>query len=207
MSGYSLQNIVGGADTPILNGCSDHMSPLSLSPIVNLGPPSSNVREFPQPYFNNDSKESAPSTASVLSSEKGGTTYGRGGEGRRGGEEGIGGGEEGRRMGTEGWERNGAGHGEVRGDGENGVGSCKGGSEVFSGVSHGGVLLKHMPYLPSSSNPIRVSPEWLEEGGGGECEGGGGRNTGPMVTRSSLGGKSVVDEEVKELEQKVKVSS
>ena len=183
---------MGGENTPLLNGSIDHLSPLDLSTVANLEPPSINFSETLQPYMNNYSTASAASP-SVLSGRKGGAIDGRGGDERMGGGEG---GEGRRRIGVEGLEGVGGGQGEDRGA-----------PGVFSGASHGGVLLNHMPYLPSSSNPIRIPPEGLVEEALGHCEAGGGRNMAPRVTRGSKVGRSVVDEVIKELEQKVKVSS
>lgn len=74
-----------------------------------------------------------------------------------------------------------------------------------SGATHGGVLLKHIPYLPSGS--VGVGPETGFEGEGlvvpdswDESENSGGGGTGSEVMMSGVG------EEVSDLEQKVGVS-
>lgn len=77
--------------------------------------------------------------------------------------------------------------------------------------SHGGVLLKHIPYLPSGSAGAE-SEAGLEGVGlavpdswnGSENSGDGG--TGSEVMTTSRGEVSVMAEEVSELEQKVRVS-
>ena len=81
-----------------------------------------------------------------------------------------------------------------------------------SGASHGGVLLKHIPYLPSGGSVGVESEAGLEGAGlavpdtwnGSENSGDGG--TGSEVMMASRGEASVMGEEVSELEQKVRVS-
>ena len=164
------------------------------SPIFNVRPSSTTFgNDYLIPSINRSSKGNTPSpTASKVSLSSsggkdgdfyGGGVGGRGGEGGRGGNEGVG----------EGFVKG-------RNNGESGM---------SSGASLGGVLLKHMPYLPSSSNPIIASSMGLVEGGGKESVEGGGTNTNPRATRANklhVGRSAATDEEVKELEQKVKVS-
>ena len=77
--------------------------------------------------------------------------------------------------------------------------------EVFSGASRGGVLIKHMPYLPSLSP--NISPESLSRGGGGGGGGVGDRyRAGRVATHESQVGRYAAEEEIMELEQRVKVS-
>ncbi len=98
---------------------------------------------------------------------------------------------------------------------ENGRGGGGGGSglgQVFSGASQGGVLVDHMRYLPpvgSGTSSEAMARVGAGTGGGGVVEAGGigYRDTRFTTMRDRLAGRYALEEEITELEQKVKVSA
>ena len=75
----------------------------------------------------------------------------------------------------------------------------------FTGASQGGVLVRHIPYLPSSSPPNSLGVGLVEGRQGGVVEGE--QGSGGVAFGIGDGGSkaSSIDDEVTELEQKVKV--